>query len=164
MLSTDVQVWQQPSWKICSRIQVSFGFWGRAANAYDKFSRKLAWISRGFGRHVCLPGSPKWRYKQNDETNGRCESGKHFLVKYRHHLEPRMDVIVDKTCQTYNSLPPCQEIDINLAKIVILWVNFRVLAHLAIPFSGPRDPQIRTDPGFRPRPRIQSGLNLSMFH
>ena len=46
------------------------------------------------------------------ETNGRCESGRHFLVEYRHHLRPRMDGIVCKTYQTYNSLPPCQEIDI----------------------------------------------------
>ena len=40
-----------------------------------------------------------------------------FLVKYRHHLEPRIDGIVGKTYQTYNSLLPCQEIDITCHKL-----------------------------------------------
>ena len=31
------QVGQQPSWKICLRIKLSFGFWGRAVKAYDNF-------------------------------------------------------------------------------------------------------------------------------
>ena len=51
--------------------------------------------------------------KITTQTNGRCESGRHFSVEYRHHLRPRMDGIVGKTYQTYNSLPPCQEIDIS---------------------------------------------------
>ena len=49
--------------------------------------------------------------------NGRCESGSHFSVEYRHHLRPRMDGIVGKTYQTYNSLLPCQEIDISCHKL-----------------------------------------------
>ena len=32
-------------------------------------------------------------------------------------LGPRMDGIVGKTYQTYNSLPPCQEIDISFHKL-----------------------------------------------
>ena len=42
--SIHVQVWWPPSWKICLRIQLSFGFWGRAVKAFDNFSRKLAWL------------------------------------------------------------------------------------------------------------------------
>ena len=37
-----VQVRRPPSWKICLRIKLSFGFWGRAVKAFDNFSRKLA--------------------------------------------------------------------------------------------------------------------------
>ena len=33
--------------------------------------------------------------------------------KNRHHMRPRMDGIVGTTYQTYNSLPPCQEIDVS---------------------------------------------------
>ena len=35
----------QPSRKICSRIQLSFGFWGCAIKAHDNFSGKLACLS-----------------------------------------------------------------------------------------------------------------------
>ena len=42
--SVCVQVRWPPSWKICLRIQLSFGFWGRAVEAFDNFSRKLAWL------------------------------------------------------------------------------------------------------------------------
>ena len=42
--SVRVQVLRPPSWKICLRIQLSFGFWGRAVEAFDNFSRKLAWL------------------------------------------------------------------------------------------------------------------------
>ena len=44
--SVRVQVRWPPSWKICLRIQLSFGFWGRAVpvTAFDNFSRKLAWL------------------------------------------------------------------------------------------------------------------------
>ena len=42
--SVPVQVRWLPSWKICLRIQLSFGFWGRAVMAFDNFSRKLAWL------------------------------------------------------------------------------------------------------------------------
>ena len=42
--SVRVQVRWPPSWKICLRIQLSFGFWGRAVEAFDSFSRKLAWL------------------------------------------------------------------------------------------------------------------------
>ena len=48
---------------------------------------------------------------------GRGESGWHFSVEYRHHLRPWMDGIVGKTYKTYNSLPPCQEIDISCHKL-----------------------------------------------
>ena len=52
-----------PSWKICLRTQLSFGFWGRAVKAFDNFSWKLAWLLilyfRSFGRQICLPNSPK---------------------------------------------------------------------------------------------------------
>ena len=42
--SVRVQVRRPPSWKICLRIKLSFGFWGRAVEAFDNFSRKLAWL------------------------------------------------------------------------------------------------------------------------
>ena len=42
--SIRMQVRWPPSWKICLRIQLSFGFWGRAVKAFDNFSRKLAWL------------------------------------------------------------------------------------------------------------------------
>ena len=42
--SVRVQVRWPPSWKICLRIQLSFGFWGRAVKAFDNFSWKLAWL------------------------------------------------------------------------------------------------------------------------
>ena len=42
--SVRVHVRWPPSWKICLRIQLSFGFWGRAVKAFDNFSRKLAWL------------------------------------------------------------------------------------------------------------------------
>ena len=41
----------------------------------------------------------------------------HFSVNYRHHLGPRVGGIVGKTYQTYNFLPPCQEIDISRHKL-----------------------------------------------
>ena len=44
--SIRVQLGRQPSWKICSRIQVSFVFWGHAFKVYDNFSWNLAWLSR----------------------------------------------------------------------------------------------------------------------
>ena len=55
--------------------------------------------------------------KTTTKTNGKWESGRHFSVEYRHHLRPRMDGIVCKTYQTYNSLPPYQEIDISCHKL-----------------------------------------------
>ena len=42
--SVRVLVRWPPSWKICLRIQLRFGFWGRAVKAFDNFSRKLAWL------------------------------------------------------------------------------------------------------------------------
>ena len=48
-----MQVRQPQSSKICSRIQISFGFWGHAVKAYD-FFRKLAWLSRNFFWKFCL--------------------------------------------------------------------------------------------------------------
>ena len=42
--SVHVQVRRPPSWKICLRIKLSFGFWGREVKAFDNFSRKLAWL------------------------------------------------------------------------------------------------------------------------
>ena len=91
----------------------------------DNFSRKLAWLSKTMFWKFC-PMSPwfskveiwtKLRRKQN----GRCESGRHILVEYQHHLGPRMDDIVGKTCQIYNSLPPCQEIAISCHRLKPKW-------------------------------------------
>ena len=42
--SVRVQVRRPPSWKICLRIKLSFGFWSRAVKAFDNYSRKLAWL------------------------------------------------------------------------------------------------------------------------
>ena len=42
--SVRVQVRRPPSWKICLRIKLSVGFWGRAVKAFDNFFRKLAWL------------------------------------------------------------------------------------------------------------------------
>ena len=42
--SVRVQVRWPPSWKICLRVQLGFGFWGRAVEAFDNFSRKFAWL------------------------------------------------------------------------------------------------------------------------
>ena len=42
--SIRVHVRWPPSWKICLRIQLTFGFWGRAVKAFGNFSRKLAWL------------------------------------------------------------------------------------------------------------------------
>ena len=43
--SVRVQVRWPPSWKICLRIQLSFGFWYCAVNrAFHNFSWKLAWL------------------------------------------------------------------------------------------------------------------------
>ena len=39
--SVRVQVRRPPSWKICLRIKLSFGFWGRAVKAFDNFSRNV---------------------------------------------------------------------------------------------------------------------------
>ena len=39
--SVRVQVRWPPSWKICLRIQLSFGFWGRAVEALDNFFPKV---------------------------------------------------------------------------------------------------------------------------
>ena len=76
------------------------------------------------GRRICLPDSPKWRYRQNYDVNKMAGvnpgARTHFSVEYRHHLGPRMDSIVGKTYQTYNSLPPCQEIDIYHNKLSLI--------------------------------------------
>ena len=42
--SIRMQVQWLPSWKICLRIQLSFGFWCHAVKAFDNFSRKLVWL------------------------------------------------------------------------------------------------------------------------
>ena len=66
-----------------------------------------------------------------------------------------MDGIVGKTYQTYNSLLPCQEIDISCHK---LSQNGR--RHLETPFSGPRDSDFLAGPDFGPGPAIWLGLDL----
>ena len=74
--------------------------------------------SRSFGPGFCLPDFPNWRYRQNYDVNKwQVWIRGHFSVEYRHHLRPRMDGIVGKTYQTYNSLLPCQEIDISCHKL-----------------------------------------------
>ena len=74
--SVCVQVRWPPSWKICLMIQLSLGFWGRAVKAFNNFSRKLAWLLKkcfkSFGRGICLPDSPNWRYRQNYDVN-KCQ-------------------------------------------------------------------------------------------
>ena len=123
--------------------------------------------SRSFGRGICLPNSPNWRYRQNYDINKwQVWSGRHFSVECRHHLRPRMDGIVGKTYQTYNSLPPCQEIDISCHKLsqngdfvskypssvaAILKPSFRDHAH---------DSDFPAGSDFGPRPVIQLGLDL----
>ena len=91
------------SWKICSRIQLSFGFWGSAIKACDNFSRKMAWCPEqyfgSFGRWVCLPGLQregigdwhlnKWEVRINLGGISRSNIG-------TMHLGPRMDDFVGK--------------------------------------------------------------------
>ena len=73
--SVHVQIGRQPSWKICLRIQLSIGFWSRAVKACGNFPQKLAWLSRTifwkfcWALWICLPGSSKWRYRQNYDVN-----------------------------------------------------------------------------------------------
>ena len=59
---------------------------------------------RSFGRGICLPDSPNWRYRQNYDVNKWQvwirEALIGWIIQYRHHLRPRMDGIVGKTYQT----------------------------------------------------------------
>ena len=73
---------------------------------------------RSFGRGICLPDSPNWRYRQNYDVNKwQVWIREAFLGRISASPEARMDDIVGKTYQTYNSLPPCQEIDISCHKL-----------------------------------------------
>ena len=98
-------------------------------------------------------------------TNGRCESGRHFSVEYRPHLGPWMDGIVGKTYQTYNSLPPCQEIDMSRHKLsIILWVNIRVrLPPSWNPVFGTTRLRFSSRPRFRTRARNPVGSRPGSF-
>ena len=76
-----------------------------------------------------------------------------------------MDGIVGKTYKTYNSLPPCQEIDISCHKLsqndnFVSKISEFGCRHLETPFSGPRDPDFPADPNFGSGPVIQLGLDL----
>ena len=72
-----------------------------------------------FAQCICLPGSPKWRYRKNYDVNKwQVWIREAFLgLEYRHPLGPWLDDIVGKTCQIYNSLPPCKETDISFHKL-----------------------------------------------
>ena len=70
---------------------------------------------RSFGRQICIPVSPNWRYKQNYDINK-------WQVWIREAFLGRISASPGATdgwwhcwqnIQTYNSLPPCQEIDIH---------------------------------------------------
>ena len=70
-----------------------------------------------------------------------------------------MDGIVGKTLynQTYNSLPPCQEIDISCHKLsqnddFVSKCLSSVAAILKPRFRGPRDSDFPADPDFGPGP------------
>ena len=71
--SVRVQVRWPPSWKICLRIQLSFGFWAVQSRPSTTFPESWHdyWKQyfRSFGRGICLPNSPKWRYWQNYDAS-----------------------------------------------------------------------------------------------
>ena len=119
--SVRVQVRWPSSWKICLRIQLSFKWFLRpCSQGLRQLFLKVGMTIENNILEVLVEGfvSPILQNGDIDKittylTNGRCESGRHFSVEYRHHLDPRTDCIVQfvgKTYQTYNSLPPCQEI------------------------------------------------------
>ena len=77
-----------------------------------------------------------------------------------------MDGIVGKTYQTYNSLPPCQEIDISCHKLsqngdfVSKYPSSFAAIFIETQFSGPRDSDFPAGSDFGPGPVIQLGLDL----
>ena len=91
-----LQVRWSPSWKICLRIQLSFGLLTIENNILEV-------LVEGFVSPILQIGDID---KITTKTNGKWESGRHFSVEYRHHLRPRMDGIVCKTYQTYNYADP----------------------------------------------------------
>ena len=71
-----------------------------------------------------------------------------------------MDGIVGKTYQTYNYLPPRQEIDISCHKLsqndyFLRKYPSSVAAIGKLRFSGPGDPDFPADPDFGSGPTIQ---------
>ena len=79
-----------------------------------------------FAQWICLPGFPKWRYGQNYSINKwQVLIRKAFLgrIPASPGSSARLDDIIGKTCQTYNSLLYHFT---NWAKMVTLWVNFQI--------------------------------------
>ena len=68
-----------PSWKTCLTIQLSFGFWGCAVEAFDTFPESWHdyWKQyfRSFGRGICLPDSPNWRYRPVQQVKAQLDCG-----------------------------------------------------------------------------------------
>ena len=76
-----------------------------------------------------------------------------------------MDGIVGKTYQTYDSLPPCQEIDVSCHKLsqngdFVSKYPSSAAAILKLRFSGPRDSDFLAGPDFGAGPAIWLGLDL----
>ena len=117
-----MQVGKQLSWKICSRIQLCLGFLGCAVKAYDNFSQKLAWLPRTifwkFWAKDLSAQFSKVEKRQNYDIKKCqvwiCET---FLCRISASGATDGRHIVGKTYLTYNSFPPCQEIDISCHKI-----------------------------------------------
>ena len=72
--SVRVQVRQPPSWKICLRIKfLALVF--EAVQSRPSTTFPESWHDywkqyfRSFGRGICLPDSPNWRYRQNYDLN-----------------------------------------------------------------------------------------------
>ena len=106
----------------------------------------------------CLPESPTWRYRQN------CDIWEAFLSRI---LAPSgatdgWHCWQKKT--NHNSLPLCQEIVItNWAKMVILWVNLRVLSPPSWnTVYGPT--WLRNSSWCRFRPRVRNTVGPRLAH
>ena len=105
-------------------------------------------------------------------SNRSCESGRHlndFVVEYRHHLGPRrgwMTLSAKHTELIILCLRAKKLIYyvINYAKMVILWVNFRVQSLPSCnPVLEPTWPRNPSWPRILPGPRIQSGIELFIW-
>ena len=122
-----------------------------------------------FGGWICLPNSPNWRYRQNYDINKwQVWIREAFLGQISASPGPQMDGIVGKTYQTYNNLPPCQEIDISCHKLsqnnnLVSKYPSLVAAILKLRFSGPRDSDFPADPDFGHGLTIQLGPDLLTY-